>query len=60
MLLTLLDLTSVILQAGMLLIMPGPTNTLLLFSGATAGFLKSCRLISCEIAGYLIAITIWA
>ena len=39
-----------------LLATPGPTNTLLMTSGATAGPASSWRLIPAEIAGYTIAI----
>jgi threonine/homoserine/homoserine lactone efflux protein len=35
-----------------LLIMPGPTNTLLATSGASVGFQRSARLLLSEIAGY--------
>jgi len=42
----------------MLLITPGPTNTLLLLSGATSGFLSMQKLILAEAAGYSIAISI--
>lgn len=42
----------------MLLITPGPTNTLLLLSGATSGFLNMQKLILAEAAGYSIAISI--
>jgi threonine/homoserine/homoserine lactone efflux protein len=41
-----------------LLIMPGPTNTLLATSGATVGFRRSMPLLLSEIAGYAIAIAL--
>lgn len=41
-----------------ILVMPGPTNTLVATSGATAGFRRSLQLIGGEVAGYLIAITL--
>jgi threonine/homoserine/homoserine lactone efflux protein len=39
-----------------LLIMPGPTNTLLATSGATVGFRRSIPMLAGELAGYLVAI----
>lgn len=39
-----------------LLIMPGPTNTLLATSGATVGFQRSTPLLLGELAGYLVSI----
>ncbi len=39
-----------------LLVVPGPTNTLLAASGATSGFRGSLRIIPAEISGYAIAI----
>jgi threonine/homoserine/homoserine lactone efflux protein len=40
----------------LLLIMPGPTNTLLATSGATVGFQRSTPLLLGEIAGYILSI----
>ncbi len=42
-----------------LLVVPGPTNTLLAASGAAVRFRKSLVLLPMELAGYLIAIGIW-
>ena len=39
-----------------LLIMPGPTNTLLATSGATVGFQRSTPLLLGELAGYIVSI----
>jgi threonine/homoserine/homoserine lactone efflux protein len=39
-----------------LLIMPGPTNTLLATSGATVGFQRSMPLLLGELAGYMLSI----
>lgn len=41
-----------------LLGVPGPTNTLLAASGATAGSSRSLRLVPAELGGYLTAITV--
>lgn len=44
---------------AVILAMPGPTNTLLAAAGLRQGFLRSARLTGAELAGYLIAITVW-
>ena len=53
------ELSPIFFSAGVLLLTPGPTNTLLLFAGATAGFLKAQKLVLAEVAGYFIAINVW-
>lgn len=45
-----------VLAVAALLIVPGPTNTLLAASGAVAGFVRSSRLVLFELGGYLAAI----
>ncbi len=42
-----------------LLVVPGPTNTLLAASGAAVGVRKSLILLPMELGGYLLAIGIW-
>lgn len=49
----------VILYIALFLSIPGPTNTLLLCSGYTQGFIKSIKLILSEWLGYLLAVTAW-
>ncbi|CAM3945067.1 cmaU protein [Xenorhabdus thuongxuanensis] len=39
--------------------MPGPTNTLLLSSGAAVGFFKTQKLVMAELFAYLLSISIW-
>lgn len=46
-------------QIALFLIIPGPTNTLLLCSGFKHGFIKSTKLILAEWLGYLISVTGW-
>lgn len=43
----------------LILLTPGPTNTLLASSGILVGIRKSFRLIPSEAFGYLIGITTW-
>jgi len=47
------------LGTAIVLIVPGPTNTLLAAAGLRQGFRRSVRLVAAELAGYLIAITAW-
>ncbi|OWT70299.1 MULTISPECIES: LysE family translocator [unclassified Achromobacter] len=41
------------------LIMPGPTNTLLAAAGLRQGVRRAARLTAAELAGYTVAITVW-
>ncbi len=43
-----------------LLVMPGPTNTLLATAGSVLGFRRALRLLPAELVGYLIAISVYA
>ncbi|POR48768.1 threonine/homoserine/homoserine lactone efflux protein [Paraburkholderia eburnea] len=43
----------------LVLVMPGPTNTLLATAGLASGFRRSARLTLAESCGYLIAISFW-
>jgi threonine/homoserine/homoserine lactone efflux protein len=43
-----------------LLATPGPTNTLMAASGAQRGIVSSLPLLAGELAGYLIAMTVWS
>ncbi|EHY4895195.1 LysE family transporter [Salmonella enterica] len=43
----------------LLLITPGPTNTLLLFSGYSCGVRYSIKMILSEWSGYILAISVW-
>ncbi|CAB3770120.1 LysE family translocator [Paraburkholderia humisilvae] len=43
----------------LVLIMPGPTNTLLAAAGLRLGFKPAVRLTGAELAGYLVSITLW-
>ena len=45
--------------SGIILAMPGPTNTLLFSSGVTRGLRQSATLIWAELIGYLLAISLW-
>ncbi|MCA7000534.1 LysE family translocator [Dickeya solani] len=50
---------NVALYIALFLSIPGPTNTLLLCSGYTQGFVKSIKLTLSEWLGYLLAVTAW-
>lgn len=50
------ELTIFVTSAALLLLIPGPTNALMMTSGALVGIRRSIPLISFEIAGYLLAI----
>jgi threonine/homoserine/homoserine lactone efflux protein len=52
------DLIHFALAAVALLLVPGPTNTLLATSGATIGFLRSLRLLPGEVSGYIAGIAV--
>jgi threonine/homoserine/homoserine lactone efflux protein len=43
----------------LVLVMPGPTNTLLAAAGLQQGVRRSVRLTGAELAGYFIAISVW-
>lgn len=47
------------LYVSLVLIVPGPTNTLLLSSGLKVGVRRTCPLIVAEALGYVIAISLW-
>nr|WP_309287661.1 LysE family transporter [Burkholderia sp.] len=44
---------------AIVLLVPGPTNTLLLSAGLKLNLRGACRLVAAEASGYVIAITIW-
>jgi threonine/homoserine/homoserine lactone efflux protein len=47
------------LGTAVVLVMPGPTNTLLAAAGLRQGVKRSARLTGAELAGYLVSITVW-
>lgn len=51
--------TGFVLAVLGLLLTPGPTNSLMAASGAQRGVVASLPLLAGEVAGYLIAITLW-
>ncbi|MEQ2027506.1 LysE family transporter [Xenorhabdus szentirmaii] len=53
------DLIKITFSSALLLMMPGPTNTLLLCSGLSQGIIKSFKLIIAEWVGYLLSISAW-
>ena len=48
-----------VLGVGIVLIMPGPTNTLLAAAGLRQGMRRAARLAGAELAGYLVSISVW-
>lgn len=48
-----------VLGVGIVLITPGPTNTLLAAAGLQQGVRRALRLAGAEVAGYVVAISIW-
>lgn len=48
-----------LLGALLVLVMPGPTNTLLAAAGLASGFRRASRLTLGESAGYVVAISFW-
>lgn len=53
------DCIKIMVSGMLLLVMPGPTNTLLLFSGYASGIRPSIKMIIAEWGGYFCAITFW-
>jgi threonine/homoserine/homoserine lactone efflux protein len=47
------------LGTAVVLVMPGPTNTLLAAAGLRQGIKRSARLTGAELAGYLVSISVW-
>jgi len=48
-----------VLGVGIVLIMPGPTNTLLAAAGLRRGVQRAAWLTCAELAGYVVSITLW-
>jgi len=48
-----------VLGTVVVLIMPGPTNTLLAAAGLRQGVRRAARLTGAELAGYLVSISVW-
>lgn len=48
-----------VLGVGIVLIMPGPTNTLLAAAGMRQGVKRAAWLTCAELAGYIVSITLW-
>lgn len=57
--LTLSPLLKMSFYAAIVLLVPGPTNTLLLSAGLKLNLRGACRLVAAEASGYVIAITVW-
>lgn len=53
------ELLSIFSVSGLILAMPGPTNTLLLSSSLMRGFAASVPLIATELVAYFVAISTW-
>ena len=47
------------LGSAVILITPGPTNTLLAAAGLSQGLRRAARLTGAELAGYLVSISVW-
>jgi threonine/homoserine/homoserine lactone efflux protein len=48
-----------VLGTSVVLIMPGPTNTLLAAAGLRQGMRRAAKLTAAELAGYLVSISVW-
>src|SRR5690349_10672870 len=48
-----------VLGVSVVLIVPGPTNTLLAVAGLQQGMRRAARLAGVELAGYLVSISAW-
>jgi threonine/homoserine/homoserine lactone efflux protein len=48
-----------VLGTAIVLIMPGPTNTLLAIAGLRQGVKRAARLTIAELAGYVVSISLW-
>ncbi|WP_412529739.1 LysE family translocator [Burkholderia lata] len=57
--LTLSPMLKMSFYAAIVLLVPGPTNTLLLSAGLKLNLRGACRLVAAEASGYVIAITVW-
>lgn len=51
--------STIFAATSLVLLMPGPTNTLLMSSGYSVGAIRTAPLLLAEAAGYSVAITIW-
>jgi threonine/homoserine/homoserine lactone efflux protein len=57
--LTLSPMLKMSFYAALVLLVPGPTNTLLLSAGLRLNLRGACRLVAAEASGYVTAITVW-